>query len=135
MNKFDIDCRVYYEDTDAGGIVYHANYLKYMERCRTEWVRALGIKQQYLLEQSLGFVVIDMSIAFKKSAKLDDIVNVSCELLKTKRASLLFSQEITHNNQTLVVAEVKVACVNTELSKPVPLPSELVDRLKEGNPQ
>lgn len=135
MNIFDIDCRVYYEDTDAGGIVYHANYLKYMERCRTEWVRSLGIKQQFLLEQSIGFVVIDMSIAFKKSAKLDDIVKVSCELQKAKRASLLFTQEIKHNNQTLVIAEVKVACVNTQLSKPVPLPSELLERLKEGSAQ
>ena len=140
MNKFDIDFRVYYEDTDAGGIVYHANYLKFMERCRTEWVRSLGLNQQYLLEQSIGFVVIDMSIAFKQSAKLDDMIKVSCELVKAKRASLVFRQRVTRldnegkytsNNNELVCADVKVACVNTQLNKATAIPTELIKQINE----
>ncbi len=94
MKKFDIKVRVYYEDTDAGGIVYHANYLKFFERCRTEWVRGLGAHQQSLLEQSIGFVVRDMEIQFRKSAKLDDELVVCCELSELKRASLTMIQHI-----------------------------------------
>lgn len=129
MNKFDIQSRVYYEDTDAGGIVYHANYLKYMERARTEWVRSLGISQQNLLEQFVGFVVIDMSIAFKQSAKLDDVVNVSCKVIEKKRASLMFLQEITKENVLLVRAEVKVACIDTKRSRPIAIPKELLNAI------
>lgn len=93
MNKFDIQSRVYYEDTDAGGIVYHANYLKYMERARTEWVRSLGISQHDLLEQSLGFVVIDMEIAFKDSARLDDVLDVSCQVVEKKGRACALSKK------------------------------------------
>ena len=123
--------RVYYEDTDAGGIVYHANYLKYFERARSDWVRELGIKQQRLLEQSIAFVVIDMSIQFKGSAKLDDLIDVSCELLLAKRASMVFKQEVSLNNNVLVQAQVKVACVNTKYSKPVGIPTELIDAIEQ----
>ena len=84
MSVFCIQSRVYYEDTDAGGIVYHANYLKFMERARTEWVRSLGLHQNNLLEQSIGFVVIDMSIGFKLSAKLDDLLLVTCKVKQLK---------------------------------------------------
>jgi len=129
MNKFHMNVRVYYEDTDAGGIVYHANYLKYMERARSDWVRALGISQQYLLEQSLAFVVIDMNITFKHSAKLDDVVKISCEVLTKKRASLTFAQEVTKDNKLLVKAEVKVACVNTKHSRPTAIPKELLNAI------
>lgn len=129
MNKFDIQSRVYYEDTDAGGIVYHANYLKYMERARTEWVRSLGISQQNLLEQFLGFVVIDMNISFKQSAKLDDVLKVSCEVMQKKGASLLFAQEIYKDNTLLVSAVVKVACVNTKFSRPTAIPKELLNAI------
>lgn len=129
MNKFNINSRVYYEDTDAGGIVYHANYLKFMERARTEWVRALGISQQTLLEQSLAFVVIDMAIAFKQSAKLDDVVQITCEVISKKRASLTFAQEVTKDNVLLVKAEVKVACVNTLHSRPTAIPKELLNAI------
>jgi acyl-CoA thioester hydrolase len=129
MNKFDAEFRVYYEDTDAGGIVYHANYLKYMERTRTEWVRSLGISQQNLLEQSLGFVVIDMSIAFKRSAKLDDIVKVSCEVTEKRGASLTFAQKIMKDNTLLVSAVVKVACVNTKRSRPTAIPKVLLNAI------
>lgn len=127
--------RIYYEDTDAGGIVYHANYLKYFERARSTWVRDFGIKQQALLEQFIAFVVIDMSIQFKGSAKLDDLVTVTCELLQAKRASMLFKQDILLDNKLLVSATVKVACVNTKYAKPMGIPTELIDAIdkKKGN--
>jgi len=129
MNKFDIQSRVYYEDTDAGGIVYHANYLKYMERARTEWLRSLDISQQNLLEQSLGFVVIDMKIAFIQSAKLDDVLSVSCLVVQKKGASLSFVQEIRKNDVLLVSAQVKVACVSTQRSRPTAIPKELYNAI------
>lgn len=133
MNKNNIQLRVYYEDTDAGGIVYHANYLKYMERARTEWVRSLGINQQDLLEQSIGFVVIDMSIRFTRSAKLDDLLEVGCEVIKIKRASLLFEQHIIKQGQVLVSATVKVACVNTSTNKPIAIPPSLLKEMRSGH--
>ncbi|MFT6268907.1 MAG: acyl-CoA thioester hydrolase [Alphaproteobacteria bacterium] len=129
MNNFVIQSRVYYEDTDAGGIVYHANYLKYMERARTEWVRALGISQQNLLEQSLAFVVIDMNIAFKQSAKLDDVLHISCEVIQKRGASLRFAQEVRKNNTLLVSAEVTVACVNTKRSRATAIPKDLLNAI------
>ncbi len=135
MKKFDIIARVYYEDTDAGGIVYHANYLKFMERARTEWVRSLGIDQQKLLEQSLAFVVIDMQIAFKQSAVLDDLICITCEVVNIKRASLEFAQTITRDNKVLVSAAVKVACVNTRISRPVGIPAPLLDAINIGSVQ
>lgn len=125
--------RVYYEDTDAGGIVYHANYLKFMERARTEWVRSLGVNQQDLLEQSMGFVVIDMHIGFKQSAKLDDLLTVSCDVVNIKRASLLFEQTITKNDRVLISARVKVACVNTATNKPMAIPPLLLKEMRSAN--
>lgn len=135
MNKFKVDSRVYYEDTDAGGIVYHANYLKYMERARTEWLRSIGFSQHKLLEQFLGFVVIDMKISFKQSARLDDVVEVSCHIDQIRGASLHFSQEIRKNNTLLVSASVKVACVNTKLGKPMAIPSNILIAINEESTQ
>ncbi|MFW8589253.1 tol-pal system-associated acyl-CoA thioesterase [Glaciecola sp. 2405UD65-10] len=133
MNKYNINLRVYYEDTDAGGIVYHANYLKFMERARTEWVRSLGVNQHNLLEQSLGFVVIDMNIRFQHSAKLDDMLSVSCEVITIKRASLVFEQSILHEGKVLVRATVKVACVNTSTNKPIAIPSTILKEMRSGH--
>lgn len=133
MSKFNIKTRVYYEDTDAGGIVYHANYLKFMERARTEWVRNLGCSQQDLLEQSIGFVVIDMNIQFKKSAKLDDLIDVSCEVTQLKKASLVCCQEITKNGELLVSAQVKVACVNITTNKPLAIPPLLLKEMRSDH--
>ena len=131
MNKFYTKYRVYYEDTDAGGIVYHANYLKYMERARSDWVRSLDVDQQYLLEQSLAFVVIDMQIAFKQSAKLDDIVDVSCEIIKNSRASMVFAQQVMRDTQLLIDATVRVACVDTQHNKPVAIPDVLLEQIQK----
>jgi acyl-CoA thioester hydrolase len=93
-NEFFIPVRVYYEDTDAGGIVYHTNYLKFMERCRTEWLRSLGLEQQSLLEQSVGFVVKDLSMANTKAAIFNDMLSISCEVVELRKASMLFAQRV-----------------------------------------
>lgn len=155
MSAFFIRNRIYYEDTDAGGIVYHANYLKFMERARTEWVRSLGLQQNKLLEQFIGFVVIDMAIKFKLSAKLDDEILISCQAKEIKRASIVFEQCVSRvttsdlslengeikrmqetentenkNNQTLVIAEVKVACVNMQTQRPVAVPADLLREMR-----
>lgn len=130
MNIFNVKSRVYYEDTDAGGIVYHANYLKFMERARTEWVRDKGVVQQKMLEQSLAFVVIDMHIAFKLSAKLDDLIQTTCQVTKLKRASIEFVQEVRKGDSLLVSANVKIACVDSRLNKPVAIPKALFNKIK-----
>jgi acyl-CoA thioester hydrolase len=89
---FSIPLRVYYEDTDAGGIVYHTNYLKFMERCRTEWLRNLGIEQQSLLEQNVGFVVKDLTMRNSKAAVFNDMLSISCQVVELKKASMVFQQ-------------------------------------------
>jgi acyl-CoA thioester hydrolase len=87
--------RVYWEDTDAGGIVFYANYLKFMERARTEWLRSLGISQQALKHQTGGmFVVTDTQLKYLQPARLDDLLSVSAQLIETGRASMKMSQEI-----------------------------------------
>lgn len=129
MGDFNITTRVYYEDTDAGGIVYHANYIKFMERARTDWLRQFGVSQQNLFEQSIGFVVIDMQIKFKASAKLDDLLKIDCQLIKLSKASLVLQQTVKKQNQTLVVAQVKIACVNTSTNKPHAIPAEIIKEI------
>ena len=122
---FNWPIRVYYEDTDAGGVVYHAQYLNFMERARTEMLRHLGFEQSDLLQQhNCIFVVHSIRIQFKKSAKLDDLLNIACTLSKAGHGSMEFLQTILLNQQTLVTALVKLACVNALTFKliSVPLP-------------
>jgi len=115
--------RVYYEDTDAGGIVYYANYLKFFERARTEFLRSLGVEQQSFLKQNLGFVVRRVEMDNIASAKLDDLLTVTTEISELKKASLSFTQSISNqNNQLLCQAKVLVACVNLARSRPCAIP-------------
>lgn len=102
MSNFSINVRVYYEDTDAGGIVYHANYFKFTERARTEWIRRFGIIQQDLLEKKEGFVVSKLSANFKKSAVLDDILTITCTPVKLRKASISFYQQVLNENGELL---------------------------------
>ena len=123
--------RIYYEDTDAGGIVYYANYLKFFERARTEWLRQLGINQSVLLEQNLGFVVRKVEMDNMASAKLDDLLTVTSQISELKRASLVFNQQIINQEQELLcTVKVRVACVNIKLSKPCAIPKELLGAFK-----
>ena len=120
---FNWPVRVYYEDTDAGGVVYHAQYLKFMERARTEWLRHLGFEHAQLLQQyNCIFVVHSLQIQFKKSAKLGDLLTIACTLAKVGHSSITFLQTIQLNQQTLITALVKLACVEALTFKPVSVP-------------
>lgn len=111
--RFYFPARVYYEDTDAGGIVYYANYLKFAERARTEFLRAVGFNQQPGLaaDERAGFVVRHCEIDYKAPAVLDDLLEVSCEVKEFGGASAVICQEIVRNGQVLVSLEVKVVYV------------------------
>ena len=123
--------RVFYEDTDAGGIVYYANYLKFFERGRTEWLRELGINQSTLLEQNIGFVVSKVEMDNVASAKLDDLLSVNTEISHLKAASLVFSQKITNQHQQLLATLiVRVACIKSHEGKPCGIPKELLGVFK-----
>ena len=129
---FNWPIRVYYEDTDAGGVVYHAQYLNFMERARTEMLRHLGFEQSDLLQQhNCIFVVHNMRIQFKKSAKLDDLLNIVCTLSKAGHGSMEFLQTILLNQQTLVTALVKLACVNALTFKPISVPLPIKQIMKK----
>ncbi len=129
--SFDFSIRVYYEDTDAGGIVYYANYLRFFERARTEWLRKLGINQANFLEQNIGFVVRKVEMDNIASAKLDDLLNVNTIIITLKRASLVFHQQITNQAQQVIcTATVRVACVNFQNVKPMAIPESILGAFK-----
>jgi len=120
--------RVYWEDTDAGGVVYHASYLRFLERARTEYFRALGIEQDVLRrDNNLVFVVRDVSMRFAKPAKLDDSLTVSVHLQERRPASLAFQQSISRatDGATLVEAKVRAACVSADGFRPCAIPDDL----------
>jgi acyl-CoA thioester hydrolase len=131
LSSYQYKVRVYYEDTDAGGIVYYANYLKFFERARTEWLRELGINQSIFLEQNIGFVVTNVAMDNKASAKLDDLLTITTTISRLKFASLVFSQQLVNQNQlTLCTAEIKVACVQLSIAKPCTIPNSILGALK-----
>ncbi len=137
MTRFVWPTRVYWEDTDAGGIVYYANYMKFMERARTEWLRALGIEQAPLKEeQGLMFVVVDITAHFRKPARYGELLQVTCAVAETTRASLTFEQEIYRDRpggELLLDGRVRVACLDAVRYRPRPLPQPLVDQMTAGD--
>ena len=132
MNKFVWPVRVYYEDTDGGGVVYHANYLKFMERARTEWLRSLGFDQS-LLRSELGvlFVVRELRLKYRKPACFDDALEVVTELSGVGRSLLEFGQAILREGETLTEAGVEVVCVDAERFKPVAMPPIIREKIME----
>lgn len=125
--------RVYIEDTDAGGIVYYVNYLKYMERARTELMRSLGHGKAAIFNAELMFVVAETQIKYLKPAKLDDELVVSARVLSGKGASLLFEQQVLRNDQILCTGTVQVACVDRHSLKPTRIPAEMLAQLRCTN--
>lgn len=126
---FQWPVRIYWEDTDAGGIVYYANYLKYMERARTEWLRAAGIEQLPLKEQrGLMFVVVDLQAHYRRPARYGDVLQVTCEVAERTRVSLTFQQRIYRGSlaegELLIEGKVRVACLDANSLKPKALPKE-----------
>ncbi len=132
--------RVYYEDTDAGGVMYHARYLNFFERARTEWLRQLGINQSQLAKRhDLVFAIRHVQVNYRRPARLDDCLQVSCEVADSGLASLKFSQRM-HNQdgQLLAEARVEAACVRASDFKPLPwrktvLAQHLASVLSHGN--
>ena len=122
--------RVYYEDTDAGGIVYYANYLKFFERARTEWLRALGIQQQDLLDgQDVAFVVRSASVEYLGAARLDDELTLRLSVEKLGRASIQFAQQALRGDVLLSSASVKVGCVDRSSMRPRSLPDTVAAKM------
>lgn len=117
--------RIYYEDTDAGGVVYYANYLKFFERARTEWLRSIGIEQDGLLGEGIAFVVRSVKMENLVSARFNDLLSVSSSIGELKRASLIFTQEIFRDETLIATAEVKVACVDLNRSRPIAIPKHI----------
>jgi len=123
--------RVYYEDTDAGGIVYYANYLKFFERARTEWLRSLGIDQQTLRDQDGAlFVVRNASVDYVASARLDDEVKLTLNVEKLGRASVQFAQQAWRGDTLLSSADVKVGCIDAATMRPRSLPDLAAARMR-----
>jgi len=121
--RFEWRVRVYYEDTDAGGIVYYANYLKFMERARTEWLRQLGIDVGVLArENGSGFVVRSARLEFMKPARLSDELTVSVELTEKRQASVTLFQQVSKDDEILCAAGIRLAYVDLEANKPQALP-------------
>jgi acyl-CoA thioester hydrolase len=125
---FNWTLRVYYEDTDASGVVYHANYLRWFERARTEWLRTLGY-EQHSLAQRLGavFTVAGMEISFRRPARLDDQLQVELRVASVRAASLQFEQVLRRagDGELLASVRVKVGCVDAATFRPAPVPPEL----------
>lgn len=119
--------RVYFEDTDAGGIVYHARYLYFLERARTEWLRNLGFNQSELQQQGIVFVVRDMNIKWINPAGLDDELIVHVRIEKMKKASLIMQQVIMCGETKKLSAEVTIACLNSSTMKPAAIPAKIIN--------
>jgi len=130
---FVFPCRVYWEDTDGGGVVYYANYLKFMERARTEWLRKLGFEQTALREQyGILLVVPRVEADFKRPARLDDVLQVGCKMLQRGKASLSFAQDIYRDgerNELLLEGVTRVCCIDAATFKPKPMPDAIVAAL------
>lgn len=133
-----IDVRVYYEDTDAGGIVYYANYLKFFERSRSDWLRAQGIDHQLLGAQGLGLVVRNCSIEYRKPARLDDLLVVHTGVLDAakdiRRASIRLQHEarLKDSDGLLAQGQVQIACIRFEDMRPAPLPDDILTSLQQS---
>lgn len=130
---FSIPMRVYYEDTDAGGVVYYANYLRFMERARAEWLRAFGFEQDDLEKQhGVVFAVRSVQIDYLKPARFNDLLQVTVEPGRHGRASITMQQRVQRGDQVLCEAEVKMACIATESFSPCALPAVFAERLTSG---
>jgi acyl-CoA thioester hydrolase len=131
--RFCIPCRIYWEDTDAGGVVYYANYLKFLERCRTDWLRALGIDQNRLrAERQLQFAVVSITVDFLRPAILNDEILVTAELERLSGATIVFKQTILRADVQLIDASVRAACLDSGTLKPRPIPKDLFVEWRNG---
>lgn len=128
--EFSHKLRVYIEDTDAGEIVYYVNYLKFMERARTEFMRSLGYGKSYIFRANLMFVVRDVALTYMLPARLDDELEVTATIARLRGAGIVFHQSVRRGEEVLARGEVTVACVDRIEIKPRRLPPDMVARLR-----
>lgn len=132
---FSLDVRVYYEDTDAGGVVYYANYLKFMERARTEWLRELGFEQDQLIKElQTIFVVRSVQAEYYRPANFNDLLQITVTIKELKRSSISFQQHVNRKKQDgsterLLEGTIKIVSVNTTNFKPKKIPDQLMEHL------
>jgi acyl-CoA thioester hydrolase len=130
---FQWQVRVYYEDTDSGGVVYYANYLRFMERARTEWIRMLGFEQDRLIrDDGVLFAVRSASLEYLRPARFNDLLDVSVRLVERRRASLVFDQVVSRLDDDagpLCTATVRIACLTAATLEPAPIPAYLLEEL------
>jgi acyl-CoA thioester hydrolase len=134
VSVFSWPARVYWEDTDGGGIVYYANYLRFLERARTEWLRSLGYSQQILArEPGIVFTVVSLTVEYRRPARLDDELAITCEAHADRAATIRFEQVIFRDRPgegpPVLTAGVLVACVDAHTLKPRRLPESLMNVL------
>ena len=130
MREFNWPVRVYYEDTDAGGVVFYANYLKFFERARTEMLRSIGFEQDKLMtEQTLIFVVRSVKVDYLKPARFNDQLDVSAKVIEYKKTNFTFEQSITSGQDLLCTGEIRIACLDAQSMKPKLIPSAILEQL------
>ena len=131
IKKFIWPVRIYYEDTDAGGVVFYANYLKFFERARTEMLRAMGYEQdELMINPGIVFAVRSVQVDYLKSARFNEQIEVSAEILDAKRASLTFEQLITRGDDVLCTSITRIACLDANTLRPKEIPKILQELLK-----
>ena len=132
LKTFSLPVRVYFQDTDAGGVVYHASYVNFMERARTEWLRTHGYSNAGLMKEfGVVFVVRTIKLDYLKPALLDDLLEVTAQLKDMGRSRLNFIQSVRRGDEVLTEAEVHLVCVSVESFKPVSVPEVLNEQLKK----
>jgi acyl-CoA thioester hydrolase len=129
--RFVLPVRVYYEDTDAAGVVYYANYLRYIERARTEWLRALGFEQAELAQgRGIAFAVRSLSAEYLKPARLDDRLDIVSEIDTVGRAQVVFAQRAERGGEALFAATVRVVCIDALRLKAAAIPYDIRSRIE-----
>lgn len=128
---FNISIRVYIEDTDAGGIVYYVNYLKFMERCRTEFLRTLGYHKPAILDDGLLLVVHSAQVDYHRPARLDDELQVTANIIKLARTYVEFKQQVFRKQELLCSGLIRIACVDASVMKPRALPAHMHQQISQ----
>ena len=135
MAAFTWEVRVYYEDTDSGGVVYYANYLRFMERARTEWMRSLGFEQDQLIrEEGILFAVRSANVEFLQPARFNDLLSVGLDVVQRGRASLTFSQAVARSDDAsrpLCTGDIKIACLDAASFRPHPIPDFILKEIPD----
>jgi len=132
--EFSLPVRVYIEDTDAGGIVYYVNYLKFLERARTEYMRSLGFGKDYIFNHDLMFVVRDVALKYLKPAQLDDEILATAQITGLRGASMSLFQRVLRGDETLAEGSITIACVDRTGVKPRRIPADMTVRLGRAAP-